>query len=280
MRRELKFSKKAYIILAITAFFNLAAIVSDQLVIQKEDQIRNYDKFISKRELDIKSFLYIHRAFGELESKVVFGNSYLVRDMNYLVRVINFFNGDLPKKIEPSEVANIIQIYIPRLKKVMQNFYLIKDETNSIYNKIANDLTFKEFVLNNSNSSNLENFYSNIKKIETILSKKTPYKDYIENYNFEAKTTAEQNKNYKVYSDLYTDMYEFDRIKSSFRYLSLEFKRQFRLLFEDYYNVLSEFNEMQNKKNYIILMSILFQILGLVFLIYLFKTLIVEKSAQ
>jgi len=280
MRRELKFSKKAYIILAISAFFNLAAIVSDQLVIQKEDQIRNYDKFISKRELDIKSFLYIHKAFGELESKVVFGNTYLVRDMNYLVRVINFFNGDLPKKIDQSEVVNITEIYVPRLKKVMQNFYLIKDETNSIYNKIANDLAFKEFVLSNSNSSNLENFYSNIKKIETILSKKTSYKEYIENYNFEAKTTTEQNKNYKVYSDLYGDMYEFDRIKSSFKYLSLEFKRQFRLLFDDYYNVLTKFNEMQNIKNYIILMSILFQIIGLVFLIYLFKILIEEKSAQ
>ena len=46
MRRVLKFSKKAYIILAITAFFNLAAIVSDQLVIQKEDQIRNINLII------------------------------------------------------------------------------------------------------------------------------------------------------------------------------------------------------------------------------------------
>ena len=60
MRRGIKFSKKAYIILGITALFNLLSIVFDQLVVQQEDKIRIFDKEMNNQKIEVNSILYAH----------------------------------------------------------------------------------------------------------------------------------------------------------------------------------------------------------------------------
>ena len=48
MRRGIKFSKVAYIVLGLAAFFNLMSIIFDQLVVQHEDKIRKTMNFSHK----------------------------------------------------------------------------------------------------------------------------------------------------------------------------------------------------------------------------------------
>ena len=69
MRRGIRFSKRAYIFLAVTAFFNLMSIIFDQLVVQQEDKIRAFDHTINEKRQEVYSNLNSHRVFNELFSK-------------------------------------------------------------------------------------------------------------------------------------------------------------------------------------------------------------------
>ena len=97
MRRGIKFSKKAYTFLTITAFFTLLSIIFDQLVVQQEDKIRAFDKEISGHKIEVNSLLYAHKVFDELMFKVHFSAANLVGDLNYLTRTINYLNSKHPE---------------------------------------------------------------------------------------------------------------------------------------------------------------------------------------
>jgi hypothetical protein len=73
-------------------------------------------------------------------------------------------------------------------------------------------------------------------------------------------------------------MLEYNRLKNKFNYLAQDFKEEFSRSYSEYYILLDEFAEQQNKKNYLILFSILFQIMGLVSLVFLFRILILENK--
>ena len=69
MRRGISFTKTAYILLAITASFNLMAIVFDQLVVQQEDKIRSFDHIVNEQKQEVNYNLYAHKIFKELYFK-------------------------------------------------------------------------------------------------------------------------------------------------------------------------------------------------------------------
>ena len=89
----------AYLVLGLTAFFNLSSIVFDQLVVQHQDKIRVFDNKINNHKLEINSLLYAHKVFDELNFKVHFSAEKMIGEINYLVKSINYFNSNLPKKL-------------------------------------------------------------------------------------------------------------------------------------------------------------------------------------
>ena len=56
MRRGLKFSGLGYFFLALTAIFNLMSIIFDQLVVQQENKIRNYDQIVNEKRIEVNHF--------------------------------------------------------------------------------------------------------------------------------------------------------------------------------------------------------------------------------
>ena len=64
MRRGLKFSGLGYFFLALTAIFNLMSIIFDQLVVQQENKIRNYDQIVNEKRIEVNHFLYTLKAFS------------------------------------------------------------------------------------------------------------------------------------------------------------------------------------------------------------------------
>ena len=90
------------------------------------------------------------------------------------------------------------------------------------------------------------------------------------NYNFDAKTEREQLYNYELYKEIYADMLQFNRLRWNFESLSKDFKNEFDTSFSEYFIFLDNFAELNVLKNYLILLSILFQIIGLVTLASLF----------
>ena len=287
MRRGIKFSKTAYLILGLTAFFNLSSIVFDQLVVQHQDKIRVFDSKINNHKLEINSLLYAHKVFDELNFKVHFSAEKMIGETNYLVKSINYFNSNLPKKISDVEVEKIKKIYIEKTKNLAKNFKITLHETKRIFYKILEDPTLIKFLnqdrqfdskfLPNENITKLKKYfdgkswagyYFNEKIVDEFLSK----------YNFSAKTEEDQLSNFPIYKDFYNEIYDYNRQKNDFYYLSQDFRGEFNKSFSTHTIMLEDYNNLQNIKNYLILTSILFQIIGLVFLIILFRILILENK--
>ena len=279
MRRGIKFSKKAYIILGITALFNLLSIVFDQLVVQQEDKIRIFDKEMNNQKIEVNSILYAHKVFEDLMFKTYFGATDMTRELHYLVKIIDYFNSDLPKKIESEKIDHIKKTYFDETKNVVEQFHIRINDTKIIFNKITQDLIFMKSVNKKrpSDSSFSPNRY--IQQIKLFLNSeyKSKFNDFWSNYNFNAKTTGEQTANYPIFDDMYDEIINYTRLWSAFYFLSQDFKEEFSKSYAKNYILLDEFAEQQNKKNYLILFSILFQIIGLVSLVILFRVLILEN---
>ena len=277
MRRGIRFSKKAYIFLALTAFFNLLAIVFDQLVVQQEDNIRDFDHIINENRQEVHSNLYAHKVFNELMFKVHFSASDLITNLNYLTRVIHFLNGDLPKKIEKDNINNIREVYIKKTKDIVRKFEDSKNDTKLIFYKIIEDPSFIKFINKERPPDLFDNPYYFLSEAKQNIERK--YKNnFLSNYNFKAETTDEQSANYPIYLKLYDDLLKFNRLKNTFDDLSNGFKKEFRRNYSVYYLLLAEYAAINNLKNYLILLSILFQIIGLVTLVILFRVLIEENK--
>ena len=102
--------------------------------------------------------------------------------------------------------------------------------------------------------------------------------NYLSNYNFNATTSKEQLANYSLYTKIYDDIHDFNFLKHSIEDLSESFREEYSKNFSVYYLLLDEFAELNNHKNYLILLSILFQIIALVALVILFRVLIIENK--
>ena len=287
MRRGIKFSKKAYLVLGLTAFFNLSSIVFDQLVVQHQDKIRVFDSKINNHKLEINSLLYAHKVFDELNFKVHFSAEKMIGEINYLVKSINYFNSNLPKKISNVEVEKIKKIYIEKTKNLAKNFKITLYETKRIFYKILEDPTLIKFLnqdrqfdskfLPNENITKLKKYFDGKSWAGYYFDEKI-VDEFLSKYNFSAKTEEDQLSNFPIYKDFYNEIYDYNRQKNDFYYLSQDFRGEFNKSFSTHTIMLEDYNNLQNIKNYLILTSILFQIIGLVFLMILFRVLILENK--
>ena len=287
MRRGIKFSKKAYLVLGLTAFFNLSSIVFDQLVVQHQDKIRVFDSKINNHKLEINSLLYAHKVFDELNFKVHFSAEKMIGETNYLVKSINYFNSNLPKKISDVEVEKIKKIYIEKTKNLAKNFKITLYETKRIFYKILEDPTLVKFLnqdrridskfLPNEDITKLKKYFDGKSWAGYYFDEKI-VDEFLSKYNFSAKTEEDQLSNYPIYKDFYNEIYDYNRQKNAFYFLSQGFRGEFNKSFSTHTIMLEDYNNLQNIKNYLILTSILFQIIGLVFLMILFRVLILENK--
>jgi len=287
LRRGIKFSKTAYLILGLTAFFNLSSIVFDQLVVQHQDKIRVFDSKINNHKLEINSLLYAHKVFDELNFKVHFSAEKMIGETNYLVKSINYFNSNLPKKISDVEVEKIKKIYIEKTKNLAKNFKITLYETKRIFYKILEDPTLIKFLnqdrqfdskfLPNENITKLKKYFDGKSWAGYYFDEKI-VDEFLSKYNFSAKTEDDQLSNYPIYKDFYNEIYDYNRQKDAFYFLSQGFRGEFNKSFSTHTIMLEDYNNLQNIKNYLILTSILFQIIGLVFLMILFRVLILENK--
>ena len=280
MRRGITFTNRAYIMLAITAFFNLMAIVFDQLVVQQEDKIRKFDHVVNEKKQEVSQNLYAHKIFKELTFKIQFNTSDLITDINYLVRANNFLNSNLIKKINNNQIVDLKEIYVERIKNLVYKFHDSINETKFIFEKISKDNSFLKFLKKERSVDHLNHPIYPINRIENHFKKtlKSKNDNFLSTYNFEAKTEKEQSDNYPIYSRFYEDLLKFNELQYGLDTLSNIFKEEFNSSFALYNILLDDYAMLKNLKNYLILLSILFQILGLVSLIILFRTLIIENK--
>ena len=292
MRRGLKFSGLGYFFLALTAIFNLMSIIFDQLVVQQENKIRNYDQIVNEKRIEVNHFLYTHKVFKEISFKIHFSASNLIEEINFLTRILNFLNSDLPKKSTQNEINTLKKSYKKKLISNVDRFNESITDLQLIFYNIQEDKIFLDFLEKKRPpdtqfhpayelmryANKLEKLVSKRKKSLEVAKK---YDDvgynYLSNYNFDANTEAEQLRNYELYKEIYADLLQFNRLRWNFESLSEDFKNEFDTSFSEYFIFLDNFAELNVAKNYLILLSILFQIIGLVALASLFRVLIVDN---
>ena len=292
MRRGLKFSGLGYFFLALTAIFNLMSIIFDQLVVQQENKIRNYDQIVNEKRIEVNHFLYTHKVFKEISFKIHFSASNLIEEINFLTRILNFLNSDLPKKITQNEINTLKKSYKKKLISNVDRFNESITDLQLIFYNIQEDKIFLDFLEKKRPPDTqfhpayeLMRYANKLKKLVSKRKKSLEvakkYDDvgynYLSNYNFDANTEAEQLRNYELYKEIYADLLQFNRLRWNFESLSEDFKNEFDTSFSEYFIFLDNFAELNVAKNYLILLSILFQIIGLVALASLFRVLIVDN---
>ena len=216
----------------------------------------------------------------------------MIEEINFLTRILNFLNSDLPKKITQNEINTLKKSYKKKLISNVDRFNESITDLQLIFYNIQEDKIFLDFLEKKRPpdtqfhpayelmryANKLEKLVSKRKKSLEVAKK---YDDvgynYLSNYNFDANTEAEQLRNYELYKEIYADLLQFNRLRWNFESLSEDFKNEFDTSFSEYFIFLDNFAELNVAKNYLILLSILFQIIGLVALASLFRVLIVDN---
>ena len=90
-----------------------------------------------------------------------------------------------------------------------------------------------------------------------------------------------QNKinqsNYEIYSEIYEKISKLREHRYSYDYLLSNAENKYVTKFSNFFNFVDTYAEQQNKINYYILLSIISQILGILFILLLFKNIILRK---
>ena len=294
MRRNLNSGKFVYLILLV-AFFTLASYFFDQLVIRKEDNLRNLKIKLTNINITIDN---ISNVISELTSVQEFTSTSYVRlkkTSNYWFKNLLLINHDsIPVDIKRNIVSNF--------ESESDAIWMIKTRFLELYKDII--------WTHNSSRKNLENIYQwqqslfpkYFESVDGITYSKFPNIDF--EVIFDEIKPLLVNKNFLHYSEI---VYEEDKFNEAYDNFTIQdwadfHKYTYNLInnLEFYYNIIADdvkyleelFEKEENlrnsliekitttnsRKNYFILSSIISQILSLLALLILFRVLLLNNK--
>ena len=86
------------------------------------------------------------------------------------------------------------------------------------------------------------------------------------------------DRNYEIYSQLKNKISDFNAYEATFDFYLNTAENKYVTNFSDFFNFVDKYAEQQNKINYYILLSIISQILGILFILLLFKSILNKKK--
>ena len=294
MRRNLNSGKFVYLILLV-AFFTLASYFFDQLVIRKEDNLRNLKIKLTNTNITIDN---ISNVIIELTSVQEYTSTSYVRlkkTSNYWFKNLLLINHDsIPVDIKRNIVSNF--------ESESDAIWMIKTRFLELYKDII--------WTHNSSRKNLENIYQwqqslfpkYFESVDGITYSKFPDIDF--SVIFDEIKPLLVNKNFLHYSEI---VYEEDKFNEAYDNFTIQdwadfHKYTYNLInnLEFYYNIIADdikyleelFEKDENirnsliekitttnsRKNYFILSSIISQILSLLALLILFRVLLLNNK--
>lgn len=294
MRRNLNSGKFVYLILLV-AFFTLASYFFDQLVIRKEDNLRNLKIKLTNTNITIDN---ISNVISELTSVQEFTSTSYVRlkkTSNYWFKNLLLINHDsIPVDIKRNIVSNF--------ESESDAIWMIKTRFLELYKDII--------WTHNSSRKNLENIYQwqqslfpkYFESVDGITYSKFPDIDF--SVIFDEIKPLLVNKNFLRYAEIVNKADKFDEAYDNFTIQDwADFhKYTYNLInnLEFYYNIIADdikyleelFEKDENirnsliekitttnsRKNYFILSSIISQILSLLALLILFRVLLLNNK--
>ena len=294
MRRNLNSGKFVYLILLV-AFFTLASYFFDQLVIRKEDNLRNLKIKLTNTNITIDN---ISNVIIELTSVQEYTSTSYVR----LKKTSNYWFKNLLLINHDSIPADIKQDIMSNFESESTAIWIIKTRFLELYQDCI--------WTHNSSKKNLENIYQwqgslfpkYFESVDGITYSKFPNIDF--EVIFDEIKPLLVNKNFLHYSEI---VYEEDKFNEAYDNFTIQdwadvHKYSYNLInnLEFYYNIIADdikyleelFEKEENlrnsliekitttnsKKNYFILSSIISQILSLLALLILFRVLLLNNK--
>ena len=295
MRRKIS-SNTSVILIIIIAAFTLSSYFFDQMAIRKEDKLRNLNIELSSSNLEISDLNSLNNQIEELKY-FIYGEfflkkryrNYWMKNLIILDKNINetqYLNSQIQKSFDSIFVANsdiktrmieyfsdavtthnslnlkIKNIYQFYDKLFPQYFETVDGELHYNFPEIGFEEMFDE-IKNRLNSKDLN-------KYAMLVYDDQKFDDAIENFNF--------NDWYDVYQYSYALVNNFEFY---LKYIEpdINFLDDLIVSKEEYRdNLIAEITKNNSHKNFFILVSIISQISSLLFLLILFRLLIINKK--
>ena len=276
MRRSSKITNLSIIFLALAGIFNLFSFALDQQVVQQEDKIREINRKVNTYRNDIESLIFGINTLEDLGFNVYNSSSTFLDDLDFQTKAVQIFNSKyldesghlIRRKFTPKQNNYLNKVYKSQLFKLKEySNKKILDVNQLFVNTFSSGVIF-DYLKEKEEYNNLIN--SNKIQIPD---------DIFENYNFDQKPSVlKEDKNYKIYNEFYDLLSNFSDLNNDLMILNEELRPIYVKKYSDYVLYLEFFSERKNIKNFFILFSISCQILGLTFLLMLFRNIIKENS--
>ncbi len=282
MRRKINNKKIFLAFIILAGIFNLMSFVFDQMAVQSESKKRS-----------------ILTQMNNSQNKVInliFFKNFLESEISSLTQAYNF----LDKRFTLVFKSNVI--FDPLVFNIQDEFKLTgdnnvtkfhsKDDINYLNKYFSNELqvglldfnskldqiksnfkTNSKFlkIINNKNIK--ENF--NKEKIDKKISKLYIDKKIINDFNNQIIDTKEKKyNNFEIYVIFKNKLYGLLDLRWDYRDLRSAVKQNYALEIINFYNHTRDFSEIESKTSLYILISILSQIAGLIFLLFVFRIFI------
>ena len=276
MRRG-KLNKSTYIYLLLSAFFTIFAYISDQLVINFENKNRILSIDYDDLQTEIKSLKTLENnfeTFGFQIDNLLFAQ---LKNRNFYIKNIheldnnkefnNLFIDDRSVYNLKNDFINSAIILISNIEKIYQNYYNLSfDNAYSTFKSdVLKNFTNKIIDLNKILELNIDKFNNkNVEKINDLL------ENDFSNYSFSDWMDIRNIK--LVY--LETLFNEQNKIEPFIKNLEKTIEDK-ELDLEIKFKKIKSIN---NFVNYFILSGIISQILTLLFLLLLFRNLLLNKQ--
>ncbi len=275
MRRTKKPTSKIIILVILSGIFNLLSYSFDQLVVQAELTNRNLERQLVSQRIELETLSYEITTLNDLSFDVINSANYFYKHLPTNLYGSLSFLGENPKsklkweKFYKKELQNKIgNNFIIKLDELIAYFNNKTDDIDNIFKSIYPDPVIYKNILG-------ENYSIKDIKIERNLLKK--FDPYFE--EDQKKLNEKDNVNFEIYSTIYKKITEFRNLEYEFyRYLQKS-EGEYVEKFGSFLNFVDKYAQVQNKINYFILLSIISQIFGILFILLLFKSLISNRNS-
>ncbi len=274
MRRIKNVSNKIIILVILSGFFNLLSYCFDQLVIQAELKNRDLERRLVSNRISLETLSYEISTLNDLRFEIVKSTDYFHKHLpTNLYGAISFLGKDKNSEFSWQKIYDE-----KTAKKIGDNFLNNLNQLILDYNKKTDDIdkVFKSIFPEPVFYNRLLGKYYPIKELkinEKILN--TFNTNVSEDEDEQYKRDSE---NYKIYTKIYESIREFKTLEYQFDYYLKRSERKYVIQFSDFFNFVDEYAKEQNKINYFILLSIIAQIMGILFILLLFKSIMINKN--
>jgi hypothetical protein len=291
MRRKINSNKFIFLIISI-AVFTISSYFFDQMVIRKEDDLRNLKIKLENSNLKINNVNNIINQLTTIQQYANLKYLNLGKFRNYWFKnLIILTDESVFKKERESILDNFVSkdFAVTIVKSRFLDFFItVVDEHNSIMNRIdaIYEWPLEEFLperydidgkMDYPEVDYLKTFYEienlNTKNFEKYAQIKLDDDKYENALNYFTIDDWEDIHKY-TYNLINKFDFYYDFINDDSKKLEIFLSKQEK----NRNSVITKISKINSQKNYFILTSIISQIISLLFLLFLFRSLLLNKS--